>query len=413
MTIPGNITTATAAASATGAVRADGEATAQEPTFKHSQFGGGTVQGLNASLFEEAAMHIGSSKKLNSKEEEKKEKSELQKLLDKRAEKIPDMPEAGQLDLCLQQLKEQHNAGNLDEDQIKQLINNYSGDSTHQYVALEDLIEYLQNTGGADDKALAGVLQDYNTRFYEENRQDIQAGLNVSQIAGEFAQTSSLGNTAELRDIWRNALNVPELSSPLEAYNFALTKAGSYDKVSDGIKWMTEALARELELAESERSADPSRMDHVTTHLKYVAGIHTTYEKCVQLEATLKKDVSNPEKTGKNKPEIQEGVLIVETFRLLNQRWISAGDIERIPEKTGIKNDTLLDIKIFIVNQSLELYRGIPDRYFKDDDHRINILESAQEALDDLIAEEEAGYDSEYETDENHDDSDDDLDFDF
>ncbi len=103
--------------------------------------------------------------------------------------------------------------------------------------------------------------------------------------------------------------------------------------------------------------------------------------------------------------EFKKGVLIKEALRLLNQRWVSAGDIEGVPNKMGINNSDLLSVKIFVINQLLELYRKIPDRYFKEEDHRANLLEATQEALDDLIEEEEEAY--------NDDDDDDDADLDF
>ena len=104
---------------------------------------------------------------------------------------------------------------------------------------------------------------------------------------------------------------------------------------------------------------------------------------------------------------VKEGVLTEEILRLLNQRWISANDVEGIPAKMGVPVDSL-GVKIFVLNQILETYRKIPDQYFKEPEHRENILEACQEALDDVIEEEE-----EEEAFEDEDDDDDfDMDFD-
>ena len=101
---------------------------------------------------------------------------------------------------------------------------------------------------------------------------------------------------------------------------------------------------------------------------------------------------------------VKQGVLVEEVLRLLNQRWISANDVEGIPEKMGVAGNDL-DIKIFILNQVLETYKKIPEQYFKESEHRDNILEATQEALDDLIEQEEE--------DEFDDDDDDDFDISF
>ncbi|WP_281646116.1 TyeA family type III secretion system gatekeeper subunit [Parendozoicomonas sp. Alg238-R29] len=105
--------------------------------------------------------------------------------------------------------------------------------------------------------------------------------------------------------------------------------------------------------------------------------------------------------------KIQEGVLVEEVLRLLNQRWISANDVEGIPTKMGVPSDDLA-VKIFVLNQVLETYRKIPDQYFKEAEHRENILEACQEALDDVIEEEE-----EEEAFDDDDEDDDDFDMDF
>ncbi len=103
--------------------------------------------------------------------------------------------------------------------------------------------------------------------------------------------------------------------------------------------------------------------------------------------------------------EVEPGVLLGEVLRLLNQRWVSASDVENVPNKMGVPDDNLA-VKIFVINQILETYRKVPEQYFKEIEHRENILEAAQEALDDVIEQEEE--EEGYEEDEN----DDGMDFD-
>lgn len=113
------------------------------------------------------------------------------------------------------------------------------------------------------------------------------------------------------------------------------------------------------------------------------------------------------------KAEFKQGVLIDEALRLLSLRWVSAADIEHLPQKIGIARNNLLPVKIVIVNQLLELYRKVPDRYFKEEDHRENLLEAVQEALDDLIEEEEEEYEKKHNGQKDADDDDLDIDLDF
>ena len=60
---------------------------------------------------------------------------------------------------------------------------------------------------------------------------------------------------------------------------------------------------------------------------------------------------------------IKQGVLIEEVLRLLNQRWVSANDLETIPGKMGVETNDL-GIKIFVLNQVLETYQKNPGAIF-------------------------------------------------
>lgn len=257
----------------------------QATSFNHSQLGAGTATGLDASLFEEAAMNIVSLKKIKTKDD-KRDKETLKKLLEESKNKVPDLPPAEKLDQCLDKLKDQMKSGNLNDDEIEKQLKEYSGDPTHQHVALEDLIAYLQESG--EDETLVDKLQAYSTTFYEQNRQDIQAGLNISAAAEEFSDNSSLGEVGDLRDMWRSALRVPEITSASDAYHFAKEKVGNdYSKVSEGIEWIEQCLSRELDLVQSEQSVDPVRMLFVRSQLESVFGVKTIYDQCTNLESKL------------------------------------------------------------------------------------------------------------------------------
>ncbi|MCY4328908.1 MAG: hypothetical protein OXC48_02305 [Endozoicomonadaceae bacterium] len=263
----------------------------QATSFAHSQLGAGTAAGLDTSMFEEAAMNIASFKKIKTKDD-KKDKDTLKKLLDELKSKVPDLPPAEKLDQCLDKLKQQMKSGNLSHDDIEKQLKEYSGDSTHQYIALEDLIAQLQESG--ENEALLEELQAYKADFYEKNQQDIQAGLNVSAMASEIAGNSSLGNESDLRDVWRAALRVPELHSAAEAFQFAKARVNDdYEKVGEGIAWMEKCLAGELDLTQAEQSVDPVRMLHVRSQLESVFGVKTIYDQCTNLEGKLDGLIAN------------------------------------------------------------------------------------------------------------------------
>ncbi len=154
---------------------------------------------------------------------------------------------------------------------------------------------------------------------------------------------------------------------------------------------------------------DATQLIHIRKRLEVLFGLNTFIRKFQDEEQVVDKFLK--ESDALPKPNLKEGVIAQEVLKLLDQRWVSVADTEVIPEKMGVPED-LLAIRIYVLNQVLEAYRKIPDQYFKESDHRENVLEAVQEALDDLIEQEEAEEIGDDYDDEDEDD-DDDLDFDF
>ncbi len=153
---------------------------------------------------------------------------------------------------------------------------------------------------------------------------------------------------------------------------------------------------------------DATQLIHIRKRLEVLFGLNTFIRKFQDEEQVVDKFLK--ESDALPKPQLKEGVIAQEVLKLLDQRWVSVADTEVIPGKMGVPED-LLAIRIYVLNQVLEAYRKIPDQYFKESDHRENVLEAVQEALDDLIEQEEAEEMGEEFDDEDEDD--DDLDFDF
>ena len=265
-------------------------ASTEAATFQHSQLGSGSVKGADTSMFEEMAMNVAGLKDIK-KKDNKKDKEALQKLLEASKSKVPDMPDAEKLDQCLQKLKDQLRSGNLNDEGIRDAIGEYSGDATHQYLGVEDLIAYLQGSESDEDKTLAAELRTYNDAFYEANKLDIQSGINVSGVAAEFAETKGSDDIGELRDSWRttvkSALALPEFDGIAELFSFALQKAGGMEEVGEWLEWTTIALGHDLDDAQSGQYLDPVRMKYARSQLEGSFYVNTLFEQCNQIQTKI------------------------------------------------------------------------------------------------------------------------------
>ncbi len=254
--------------------------TSQKVDGQHVQFLSVSVGPADASFLEEASIFI-STTKTKTRKGDKKEK-DLKKQLEKILKTVPDMPSTDKTTHLLKQLQESKKNGELNDDQIKRFTQEYSGDSSHQYLALEALIEHLQASEG-DHQELIDQLEEYNTRFYEENKKDIQSGINVSVEAAAFAEESSF-TTQELRDSWREGLDVPDFTSPIEAYRHVKEKFG-IDDVDAGIDWLRKALSTEL--TAMTKSVDTTHLTHVRRRLEVIFSLNTTIKSSQELERAV------------------------------------------------------------------------------------------------------------------------------
>ena len=354
----------------------------------HSDFNQVRVD-LRPDFFEELSIALSSLRKFETKDDKKYE--DLKKALERLKQTVPDIPGIEKIDKLLQQILDARKRGGLTESQIRELTQEYSGDPSHQYLAMKALVEYLQGTDESGQKT-AAALKTYNSHFYDDLKKDIQSGINVSLIAADYAKSSSYRCIQELRDIWRQGLEVPDFQHPLEAYQFAKDKCG-YDQIDKGVGWLMKALSAEMQAMKA--SVDANHLKHVRSRLEVIYGLQTVIafsksneNAVVRLRRQNQGDPLITELLLESNGPVKQGALVEEVLQLLNQRWICADDVDSIPEKIGVTEQEL-NISIFLLNQIRETYKKIPEQYFKESEHRDNILEATQEALDKYIVKEE------------------------
>ena len=249
----------------------------------HSQFGAVSAGPASASFFEEASITLSSLRKFKTKDS--KEDKDLKKQLERLKETIPDMPGMEKMNKFLQQMQEAKKNGSLTKEQIKQFSDEYSGDSSHQYLALKILAESLEES----DPELAGAIREHNAEFYDENKLDIQAGINVSGEHYELAAQSGLSEQ-ECRDDKRNNLmRIPDLKgSASDAYQHAKQVAGSAEKIPERLDIWKQGYSWELLALKNMNmtsATDSAQLVHIRQNLEVIFGLKTIIEFGVQNEA--------------------------------------------------------------------------------------------------------------------------------
>ena len=272
------------APSAAAATLAPASAQGQPAEGAHSQFGAVSASPASAAFLEEVSIAVSSLRRFKTKETGKEK--DLKKELERLKETVPDMPGMEKMNHLLQQLRQAQASGTLSHDKIKEFAREYSGDPSHQYLALDALVEHMQASG---EDQLAQDVRQYADDFYQAKKKDVQSGINVSAAAADYLEGKE-GSVQELRDIWRQGLEIPDIQTPLEAWRFAVDLCGN-DKLDEGIDWLRQALSTELGAMTC--STEPNHLQHVRTRLEILYGTQTTIEQCRIHEISVQKLMAN------------------------------------------------------------------------------------------------------------------------
>ncbi|WP_281646115.1 HrpJ domain-containing protein [Parendozoicomonas sp. Alg238-R29] len=255
------------------ALQVGGEtASAKSADGVHSQLGTVSTGPASASFFEEASITLSSLRKFKTKDS--KEGKDLNKELERLKKIVPDMPGAEKMDKFLQQMQAAKDKGQLTRELIKQFSDEYSGDSTHQYLALETLAETLEGK----DSELAKDIREYNAEFYEENKTDIQAGMNVTQEHYDLAEKAGLSPQQARDDKRENVFGVPDFETATEAYQYAKEGSNDYSEINDRIQIWREGLAGELLALKNPKmtsAVGSTQLLHIRKRMEVIFGLRT------------------------------------------------------------------------------------------------------------------------------------------
>ncbi|SFL15667.1 HrpJ-like domain-containing protein [Pseudovibrio ascidiaceicola] len=210
-------------------------------------------------------------------------------------DKLPDMPSQDKLQGLVQRLQDyQHNqsannegSGQLSPQDVFAFLQQFDGDVTHQYAALQIAIEHFETTGAND--ALLGAL--LNAREYMESGEtgrDVRAGFAVAELAHDKAEDFAT-DPAVIREHYRDMLrSEANFGIIFDKFNdlIARTHAMHHDvngnesspltSFDDVVDLFTTAASQGLEIADTQD--EPAHLEAVLTELGKLKSLRTVYE---------------------------------------------------------------------------------------------------------------------------------------
>ena len=258
-------------------------------------------------------------------------------------------------------------------DELRQKAREFSGDATHQFLALSHARE--QASEGNADPALIEALDEAVSTLQTECGPAIQAGLNVSAAARDFSG-NDVGNIQQLRDFYRDV--VLDCETINDAYERVVADhpGKSFDQA---VRFMLKALSADL--AAGTRSTSRARIKQIVDDMVQLKSLNTAYEQCEDLIARVRKRFDA--RPGPNAPRN----LVSELLTAQNRAWQGADAFSGLPHKMGVRGD---QAGIYFLQGFKELVRFLPLKAFGDDmTRRERVMMSIQQALDSAIDDEE------------------------
>ena len=298
-------------------------------------------------------------------------RSEIIEQAEKYLRDVPDLERRQKLSDFAQSILKQ--GGPPGRDALRERARQFSDDPTHQFLALE--FARGQAAQGDADPDLIEALDGAMAALQAEAGPAIQAGLNVSAVAQQFAE-KAVGDTQQLRDIYRDI--VLDCQTINDAYQRVVADhpGKSFD---EAVRFMLKALGADL--AASSQSVSKVRIKQIMDDMHQLKSLNSVHEQCEDLVNRVRRNFGA--ETG---PDAARD-LVSELLTAQDRAWQGADAFSALPAKMGVRSD---DAGIYVLQGFKELVRFVPLKAFGDDmAKRDRVMISVQQALDAAIDTEE------------------------
>jgi type III secretion protein W len=249
---------------------------------------------------------------------------------------------------------------------LKKVLQSYR-DLTLADEALNFLID---TTAGSLQQSVRKAKQQLNLRFGRE----IRAGRNIQEAIFSFLH-EELGSPSELRDLYREITGNPR--TPQKLFE-ELSKTYVFERLKPVIRFLLHSLGNDLKAkGPSISKAQLHRLMTDVSSLQAILGVYLYFQSRMRnLEASFDKEGFKP-----STPITFE--LLAKLFiNFLQDRYPSAQKVLQLASSLGILEELLIQILVF--NHMRDATRFISPRFFRNEQHRQEVLSSFIEALEEL-----------------------------
>ena len=288
--------------------------------------------------------------------------------LEKWMKAMPDMPGKDEMDRLLRQLRQMAADGRgADAAGLKGMLAKLSGDPSHQFAMLDILDSALQ----AGDEELGKLVDTVRSELVKEKGGEIRAGINLASEVN--ARSTTPEEMSDLRNLYRS--EILGFKSPQDCFRSLLASRGA-GGLDGAIEFLFKGCG--VDLTSAMPSRDAVELRRIMLDLQCVQVLKTVLGMMDQLGARMAKEF------GVNMLLGSEAM----TSRIADfteKPFVTGSQIGAFVSECAVMK---LLAQMDFTRELMNVFRKLSPRLFAAEEDRQKLVDSTQEHLDSLIAEE-------------------------
>ena len=311
-----------------------------------------------------------SSKKLSERRlgEMRSHSSAYADAIEKWMKTMPDMPGKDETDRLLRQLRQMASDGRgADAAELKGMLAKLSGDPSHQFAMLDILDSALQ----ADEKELGRLVDLVRSQLMKEKGGEIRAGINLASEVN--ARSTTPEEMSGLRDLYRS--EILGFKSPQDCFRSLLASRGA-GGLDGAIEFLFKGCG--IDLTSAMPSRDPVELRRIMQDLQCVQVLKTVLGMMDQLGNRMTKEFGVKMLLGTE-------AMTSKIVDFTEKPFVTGSQVGSFVAECAVMK---LLAQMDFTRELMNVFRKLSPRLFASEEDREKLVDSTQEHLDSLIAEE-------------------------
>ena len=283
---------------------------------------------------------------------------------------MPDLPGRAFLAQVMRNIRSSFSTGRLidSQDILKELARG-STDAAVQFA----MLDILEQAFGEDEEVIRALVRQTKAQLAAEKGQDIRAGINLAEEVNARATTPE--EMRELRDMYRS--EVVGFTKPQDCFRSLLAARGP-DGLGDAIEFLIAGCGADLKSPFP--SLEAAALGRILTDLQCVQVLQTVLDALVALGIRMDKQFGE-------KCKLDGEQMTGRVLDFTEQSFVAPSGIAAFIGDCGLK---ALLARMDFARELTGLFRKLSPRLFAREGDRQQLVDAAQEHLDELITEENA-----------------------